>query len=162
MHDFIDPVLGMKMLVFVKTCPKRSFSIQSVPRDAGFSLFWMNRDIGIYFLVENLPKRVRFYLHIKYSRRVFTAYPNSASTEKCIVPIQPFYWRREKGFKARERDKKYHYPALCLHQLTAAGGGGGVACIFNSGKNAEDLSCTCLNSFVFYPIHTPLAPAGGV
>jgi hypothetical protein len=44
--EFIDPVLGMKTLVFAKTCPKRSFSIQSVPRDAGFSLFWMRLDLG--------------------------------------------------------------------------------------------------------------------
>ncbi len=41
MPEFIDPVLGMKTLVFAKICPKRSFSIQSVPIDAGFSLFWM-------------------------------------------------------------------------------------------------------------------------
>ncbi len=39
--EFIDPVLGMKMIVFAKISPKRSFSIQSVPRDAGLSLFWM-------------------------------------------------------------------------------------------------------------------------
>ncbi len=38
--EFIDPVLGVKMIVFVKLSPKRSFSVQSVPRDAGPSLFW--------------------------------------------------------------------------------------------------------------------------
>jgi hypothetical protein len=47
--EFIDPVLGMKTLVFAKTCAKRSFSIQSVPRDAGFSLFWMRSDWGVVF-----------------------------------------------------------------------------------------------------------------
>ncbi len=44
MPEFIDPVLGMKMLVFAKTCGNRSFSIQSVPREAGFSLFWMRSE----------------------------------------------------------------------------------------------------------------------
>ena len=29
------------MIVFVKIRPKRWYSIQSVPRDAGFRLFWM-------------------------------------------------------------------------------------------------------------------------
>jgi hypothetical protein len=47
--EFIDPVLGMKTLVFAKICPKRSFSIQSVPRDAGFSLYWMRSDLQVVF-----------------------------------------------------------------------------------------------------------------
>ncbi len=46
---FIDPVLGMKMIVFVKISPKRSFSIQSVPRDAGLSLFWMRSYVWVVF-----------------------------------------------------------------------------------------------------------------
>jgi hypothetical protein len=37
--EFIDPVLGMKMIVFAKISLKRSFSIQFVPRDPGLSLF---------------------------------------------------------------------------------------------------------------------------
>jgi hypothetical protein len=37
--EFIDPVLGMKMIVFVKIRPKRSYSIQSVPRDAVSACF---------------------------------------------------------------------------------------------------------------------------
>ena len=44
--EFIDPVLGVKMIVFAKTGPKGSVSIQSVPRDAGFSLFWTRSDWG--------------------------------------------------------------------------------------------------------------------
>jgi hypothetical protein len=39
--EFIDPVLDVKMTIFAKTSPKRSFSIQSVPRDADLRLFWM-------------------------------------------------------------------------------------------------------------------------
>jgi hypothetical protein len=38
--EFIDPVLGVKMIVFVNISPKRSFSIQSVPIDTGLGLFW--------------------------------------------------------------------------------------------------------------------------
>jgi hypothetical protein len=38
--EFIDPVLGMKMIVFAKISLNRSFSIQFVPRDLGLSLFW--------------------------------------------------------------------------------------------------------------------------
>jgi hypothetical protein len=41
MPEFIEPVLGAKMIVFAKISPIRLFTIQSVPRDAGFSLFWM-------------------------------------------------------------------------------------------------------------------------
>jgi hypothetical protein len=48
-----NPVLGMKTLVFAKTCAKRSFSIQSVPRDAGFSLFWMRSDWWVVFKYWN-------------------------------------------------------------------------------------------------------------
>ncbi len=51
--EFIDPVLGMKMIVFMKTSLKRSFSIQSVPRDAGISLFWMRSDWGVVFKYWN-------------------------------------------------------------------------------------------------------------
>jgi hypothetical protein len=51
--EFIDPVLGMKMIVFMKTSRKRSFSIQSVPRDAGISLFWMRSDWGVVFKYGN-------------------------------------------------------------------------------------------------------------
>jgi hypothetical protein len=47
--EFIDPVLGMKMIVFVKIRPKRWYSIQSVPRDAGFRLFWMRSDWWVVF-----------------------------------------------------------------------------------------------------------------
>jgi hypothetical protein len=47
--EFIDPVLGMKMIVFAKISPKRSFSIQSVPRDAGLSLFWMRSYVWVVF-----------------------------------------------------------------------------------------------------------------
>jgi hypothetical protein len=47
--EFIDRVLGMKMIVFGKTSSKRSFSIQSVPRDVGISLFWMRSDLGLVF-----------------------------------------------------------------------------------------------------------------
>ncbi len=56
---FIDPVLGMKTLVFAKTCAKRSFSIQSVPRDSGFRLFWMRSVPEIIDLVfaKTSPKR---------------------------------------------------------------------------------------------------------
>jgi hypothetical protein len=42
--EFIDPVLGVKMIVFAKLSPKRSFSFQSVLRDAGLRLFWMRSD----------------------------------------------------------------------------------------------------------------------
>ncbi len=43
----------MKMIVFVKTSTKRSFTIQSVPRDAGISLFWMRSDWGVVFKYWN-------------------------------------------------------------------------------------------------------------
>jgi hypothetical protein len=33
--EFIDPVLGLKMIVFTKTSKQRSFSVQSLLRDAG-------------------------------------------------------------------------------------------------------------------------------
>jgi hypothetical protein len=41
MPEFIDPVLAVKMIVFAKLSPKRSFSFQSVLRDTGLRLFWM-------------------------------------------------------------------------------------------------------------------------
>ena len=47
--EFIEPVLGAKMIVFAKISPIRSFSIQSVPRDAGFSLFWMRSNLAVVF-----------------------------------------------------------------------------------------------------------------
>ncbi len=47
--EFIDPVLGVKMIVFAKISPKRSFSIQSVPIDAGLGLFWTRSDWGVVF-----------------------------------------------------------------------------------------------------------------
>ncbi len=47
--EFIDPVLGVKMIVFVKISPKRSDSIESVPRDASLSLFWIRSDYGFVF-----------------------------------------------------------------------------------------------------------------
>jgi hypothetical protein len=51
--EFIDPVLSMKMIVFTKISPKRSFSIQSVPRDAALSLFWMRSEWGLVFKYWN-------------------------------------------------------------------------------------------------------------
>ena len=51
--EFIDPVLGMKMIVFAKISLKRSFSIQFVPRDPGLSLFWMRSDWGVIFKYWN-------------------------------------------------------------------------------------------------------------
>jgi hypothetical protein len=47
--EFIDPVLGMKMIVFAKTSSIRWFSIQYVPRDAGPCLFWMRSELGVVF-----------------------------------------------------------------------------------------------------------------
>jgi hypothetical protein len=49
MPEFIDPVLEVKMIVFAKTSPKHSFSIQSVPIDASLSLFWMRSYMGVVF-----------------------------------------------------------------------------------------------------------------
>jgi hypothetical protein len=51
--EFIDPVMGVKMIVFMETSPKRSFLIESVPRDAGVSLFWMRSDWGVVFKYWN-------------------------------------------------------------------------------------------------------------
>jgi ferredoxin-like protein FixX len=51
--EFIDPVLGMKMIVFAKTSSKRSFSIQSVPRDVGVGVFWMRSELGVVFKYWN-------------------------------------------------------------------------------------------------------------
>jgi hypothetical protein len=47
--EFIDPVLGVNMIVFAKISPKRSFSIQSAPIDAGLGLFWTRSDWGVVF-----------------------------------------------------------------------------------------------------------------
>jgi hypothetical protein len=41
--EFKDPVLGVKMIVFVKISPK-----PEVPRDASLSLFWMRSDLGSF------------------------------------------------------------------------------------------------------------------
>ncbi len=51
--EFIDPVLGVKMIVFVKISPKCSYSIQSVPTDASLSLFWKRSDWGVVFKYSN-------------------------------------------------------------------------------------------------------------
>ncbi len=53
MPEFIDPVLGMKMIVFAKIRLKRSFSIQFVPRDPGLSLFRKRSDWGVVFKYWN-------------------------------------------------------------------------------------------------------------
>ncbi len=50
MPEFIDPVLDVKMIIFAKTSSKRSFSIQSVPRDVGNSLFWTRIGGGFQIL----------------------------------------------------------------------------------------------------------------
>ncbi len=50
--EFIDPVLAVKMIVFAKLSPKRSFSFQSVPRDAGLRLFWMRSFSGSFQILE--------------------------------------------------------------------------------------------------------------
>ncbi len=51
--EFIDPVLVVKMIVFAKISPKRSFSNQSVPIEAGLSLFWKRSDWGVVFKYWN-------------------------------------------------------------------------------------------------------------
>ncbi len=51
--EFIDRVLGMKMIVLAKSSSKRSVSIQSVPRDIGISLFWTRSDWGVVFKYWN-------------------------------------------------------------------------------------------------------------
>ncbi len=125
MAEFIDPV-------FAKTSPKRAFSMTE---DEHFELVfaktgYINSGTGISaftFWSKICQNESNFIHFIQCSRRVCTAYPNSASTEKCIVPIQPFYWRREKGYKTRERDK---IPLSCSVFLSAdcsrKGGGGCV------------------------------------
>ncbi|MFN9979829.1 MAG: hypothetical protein ACK53Y_07945, partial [bacterium] len=47
--EFIDQVLGMKMIVFVTIRPKRSYSIQSVPRDAVSACFGL---VGSFRILE--------------------------------------------------------------------------------------------------------------
>jgi len=47
--EFIDQVLGVKMIVFAKTSPNRSFSIYSVPRNAGLGLIWMRSNLVVVF-----------------------------------------------------------------------------------------------------------------
>ncbi len=82
MYRPMHAVLGMKMLVFAKTCPRVKFYLLIV--------------VGEYVLHIPIVQRNVLY---RYSH--FT------------------------GRERKARDKKYHYPTLCLYQMTAAGTGGG-------------------------------------
>jgi hypothetical protein len=83
--EFIDPVLGMKMLVFAKTCGNRSFSFQSVPREAGFSLFWMRSDLQVVFKYFNCVEEEISWFSLSKSghirKQVFTKSVEFAKVE---------------------------------------------------------------------------------
>jgi hypothetical protein len=66
--EFIDPVLGVKMVVYAKTSPKRTFSIQFVPRDASLSLFWMRLVPEIIDTVFAITSPKRSFSMTEYER----------------------------------------------------------------------------------------------
>ncbi len=66
----------MKTLVFTKTCPKRLFSIQSVPRDAGFSLFWMRSDgFHAQYKVDNCRTKQFYCVFFTWNNKDITTMP---------------------------------------------------------------------------------------
>ena len=95
--EFIDPVLAVKMIVFAKLSPKRSFSFQSVPIVAGLRLFWMRSDGGVVFKYSNCVEEEisRFSYsksgHIRY--QVFTKSVKFAKVN--VVKMLISYYRNK-------------------------------------------------------------------